>query len=187
MTEAHAWNHQDITDLRRLVHEGQSTTDIARALGLTRGQVSGKIFRLNLCGLRIDNMHENLKASRGKSRKRKALKPHPVPRPVAKPMLSFSDVLEAVAKESGHDKRMLLGERRWRRLAYPRQLVMLIARQRCPWLSTVQIGRYLNRDHSTVCSGCRAAEARLKENGDYLRLYQAVNYRLDGMLEQEAA
>lgn len=94
-------------------------------------------------------------------------------------MISFADVLETVAQESGQDKRLLLGPRRYRCVAYPRQLVMLIARERCPWASTNMVGRWLDRDHTTVCSGIRAAKKRLETDEDYRALYEAVLSRLD--------
>ena len=68
--------------------------------------------------------------------------------------VSFDDVLRATIEESGHDRRMLLGPRRLRPLAYARQITMLVAREQCPWMSTTQIGRYLGgRDHTTVVHG----------------------------------
>lgn len=62
----------------------------------------------------------------------------------------------------------LLGKDRAARLVRPRQLFMLRAAE--AGFSTMRIGRFLGRDHTTVMHGIRAARARLEiggaENGD---------------------
>lgn len=98
----------------------------------------------------------------------------------------FVDILRAVASESGQTPALLLGPRRNRDVAWPRHLVMLIARRLCPMLSFPRIGQMLGgRDHTTILDGCKKAEMRLKEFPHYRQQYEAVMRRLGA--DSEAA
>lgn len=77
-----------------------------------------------------------------------------------------AEMLHAIAAiaaaAGGIEFDQLLGPRRARRLARPRQMVCYLARQHCPGLSLPDIARLLRRkDHTTVLHACRATEARL--------------------------
>jgi len=44
------WTAQQVADLKRLWRAGKSATEIALALGVTRGAITGKLDRLGLMG-----------------------------------------------------------------------------------------------------------------------------------------
>ena len=92
--------------------------------------------------------------------------------------IRFVDIVRIVADESGNEPGVLLGPRRTRDIAWARHLVMLVARDECPWLSFPHIGRMINRDHTTVMSGCKAAERRIGQFDHYRRLYEAILRRV---------
>jgi len=81
--------------------------------------------------------------------------------------LSMIEVVEAVARASGLDRKDLLGCRRTRQLARARQLAMLLVRELCPGASLPAIGYLLNRHHSTVLYGCRRAAVLLERDATF--------------------
>lgn len=95
--------------------------------------------------------------------------------------LSMIEVVEAVARASGVDRKDLLGCRRPRQLARARQLAMLLVRELCPGASLPAIGYLLNRHHTTVLYGCRRAafllerDATFRQRCEEARRYLAPN------------
>ena len=77
---------------------------------------------------------------------------------------TMMEVVEAVARASGLDRKDLFGCRRTRRLARARQLAMFLVRDLCPGASLHAIGHLLNRDHTTVLYGCRRAASLLERD-----------------------
>lgn len=72
--------------------------------------------------------------------------------------LNFRLILTAVAEYYNIGIADLKGQSRKQNITVPRQVAMFLARK---WLtvSTNQIGRDINRDHSTVINGCRKIES----------------------------
>lgn len=71
-------------------------------------------------------------------------------------------IIKAVAQKHLVTVKEMLSDRRDKHLAMARQEACYELRARTE-LSTPQIGRLLNRDHSTVLHGCRRHEARLMD------------------------
>ncbi len=82
------------------------------------------------------------------------------------------DIVQAVSLASGICEQDLLGPRRARQFARPRQLAMFICRERCHHLSLPVIGRCLgDRHHTTVMYGAKIAEHMITIDQDLLYLY----------------
>ncbi len=94
--------------------------------------------------------------------------------------LSMMEVVEAVARASGLDRKDLLGRRRTRPLARARHLAMYLVRELCPGASLPAIGYLLDRDHTTVLYGCRQAAALLERDAAFRRLREQARRDLDG-------
>lgn len=71
----------------------------------------------------------------------------------------------------------LLSERRARRVARPRQLVMYLAKELTD-LSYPQMGRVLRRDHTTVQHGIKQARKLLDYDEEFRRMYRQARKRL---------
>lgn len=70
--------------------------------------------------------------------------------------ISAQQVINAVAADVGLLPSALLSKARYRSIARPRQIAMLLTRRLCPHLSYPDIGRRLGgRDHTTVLHGVR--------------------------------
>ena len=78
--------------------------------------------------------------------------------PVA--VLSMREIAEQVANERGMLPDELRGPRRLDPIVQARQEAMR-RMYRSGRFTTTQIGRFFNRDHTTVCYSVKAAEARL--------------------------
>ncbi len=86
----------------------------------------------------------------------------------------FSGRAMAVAAlAAGFTVESLLTRRRWTELVKARYAVMLAMRRR--EVSYPSIGRRLHRDHSTVMTGVRRAEALLETCPDFAALFAAVD------------
>lgn len=92
--------------------------------------------------------------------------------------MNAHDILLTVSEESGisHDD-ILRPDHHWR-YAWPRQLAMLLIRERCGY-SLHKIARIMRRDHTTILHGCRAARDRMTAVPDYAALHARVCDRLD--------
>lgn len=79
---------------------------------------------------------------------------------VAPPPVTMLSIASRVAEEYGFTVRELVSEHRDRRVVWARQTAMWRMRQVDKW-STTQIGRFFNRDHTTVIHACRRVEERM--------------------------
>lgn len=75
-------------------------------------------------------------------------------------MIFVAQIIEAVAQHHGISAEAIKSPSRKREDAWPRQEVMYLAGQLTKH-SSVRIGQFLNRDHSTVLSGAKRAEQRV--------------------------
>ncbi|MFN3387482.1 MAG: helix-turn-helix domain-containing protein [Allosphingosinicella sp.] len=80
-----------------------------------------------------------------------------------RPRRTVAEVVLLVSSEFGVSRAELVSEHRGREIAHPRQVVMYLASQVTP-ASLPQIGRRLNRDHTTVMHGIRAVRKRMAED-----------------------
>lgn len=78
-------------------------------------------------------------------------------------MTTITDCILAVSREFRIPLPRLLGERRAREIARPRQIAMWLA-VRATGSSLPQIGRALNRDHTTVLHGIGVIEDLREKN-----------------------
>lgn len=85
-------------------------------------------------------------------------------------------ILERTADAFGVSVADLVDHDRAQHLTWARQSAMLLMRYLLPWLSVQDIARALDRDHSTVLSGIRAARARGRQPAH--RHYQRLLLRL---------
>lgn len=70
-------------------------------------------------------------------------------------------IKKIVARHSGIRVAALVGQRRGRLEAWPRQMLCFLAREHCAGLSLPRIGAAINRDHTTILHAVRAVTARL--------------------------
>lgn len=90
-------------------------------------------------------------------------------------LVSF--VIDTAARVLDLDRNMILSDRRDREAAWPRQIVMSLARKYTNQTVT-QIGRILNRDHSTVCFAISTCEERLRSDPEFAHIYGKVEQAL---------
>lgn len=95
--------------------------------------------------------------------------------------LAIGTILAEVADEFGVKEHLLRADMREHRFTKPRQAVMALTRQ-LTGRSYATIGRILRRDHTTVCSGCRAHERHMAADPTYAARVRAVSERLQGRL-----
>jgi len=92
--------------------------------------------------------------------------------------LQVSEILDIVSKHFGIRLQELLGRKRTRSVAYPRQIAMYLARKLTP-LSLEEIGMHFGgRDHSTVLHAERTIEAALDGNGSLAQVVSQLRSRL---------
>ena len=97
------------------------------------------------------------------------------------PGLPLAAIIEAACRVFDIKREDLIGPRRARYLAWPRQIVMHIARDKCPQLSLPQIGRLIGgRDHTTIMYGIKAAQIRLEDSESFRNAYAKVVEELGG-------
>jgi chromosomal replication initiation ATPase DnaA len=72
--------------------------------------------------------------------------------------------IDAIAQEHGYTVEDILGKSRLKRLVYVRRLCVLMLREK--GYSTTEIGRVLNRDHSTIVQAlkCMQQSAHVSEH-----------------------
>lgn len=111
------------------------------------------------------------------SKEKKPAPPLPAPPPVAAvPRLGL--ILDCAAAASGIPRDHLIGVRRARYLAWPRQVAMLVCAELAPQASLPQIGRAFNRDHTTIMHGIKAARARLPTCAYTRELYDVIRAKV---------
>lgn len=82
-------------------------------------------------------------------------------------------VMGAVAQAWGVQMADLLGRRRCRGVAIPRQAAMALAVAQCSHLSIAEIGRQIGRDHTTVLNAMRRHTSRMQD-GPYAERAEAA-------------
>lgn len=95
------------------------------------------------------------------------------------PSVSVKDVVVAVSREAGIPTEALLGRSRQQPLARWRHLAFLLAHE-LTYQPLMQIGRAMNRDHSTVWNGCRRAKERMQGDAELRRAYDKLKGSLVG-------
>ena len=99
--------------------------------------------------------------------------------------ISAAQVIDAVAFDTKLTPAMLISQARYRQIARPRQVAMLLMRRLCPHLSFPEIGRRLGgRDHTTILHGVRKIYALLPHDAELADQINRVEARL---LAQAAA
>ena len=78
---------------------------------------------------------------------------------------TLTDICRATSKYFGVPARDLKGRSRQRGIVLPRQLLMYIAHQLYDH-GIQKIGKFLDRDHSTVSHGCQVIERKLTEDSE---------------------
>ena len=78
-------------------------------------------------------------------------------------MIDENQILDAVGKIFGVTPKGLKSKIRTQRVALARQVVMYLLRNENR-MSTIEIGEFLNRDHSTVIHGSRMIAARIAKD-----------------------
>ena len=94
------------------------------------------------------------------------------------PKVQVRDVVIAVSVYAGIDTRALLGRCRARELAQWRQLIYLLCYE-LTYQSLPTIGDALNRNHTTVLSGCKKYRERMAESREWRQAYDTVRQELD--------
>lgn len=102
--------------------------------------------------------------------------PPPPTRPHIPPRVS--QILGCAAEAMGIALEHLIGPRRARVLAWPRQVAMLVCVEMAPHASLPQIGRAFNRDHTTIMHGVKAARLRLPTCAYTRELYDAIKAKV---------
>ena len=72
---------------------------------------------------------------------------------------TMASILAEVSEETGITVAEFKSDARFRKIAWPRQYAMWRMVQENRW-SLPQIGRFFNRDHTTVIHACRQVEKR---------------------------
>ena len=95
------------------------------------------------------------------------------------PSVSIKDVVIAVSREAGIPTEVMLGRGRKHALARWRHLAFLLAHE-LTHEPLMQIGRAMNRDHSTVWNGCRRAKERMRDDAELRFSYDKLKINLRG-------
>lgn len=116
--------------------------------------------------------------SRSARRDRPPKKAIPAPRPPVGGRVTVNAVIDVTAYVAQISRDDLLSTKRYRHIAWPRQIAMMIARDLTP-RSFPEIGRTMGgRDHSTIIHGARAAAARCEADPEQAALAGRVHARL---------
>lgn len=96
---------------------------------------------------------------------------------------SMKHILREVCEECDVTRDEILGERRLKRIVWPRHVAILLIYRNCKRATYAGIGRAMNRDHSTVMTAIRKAAARVdrshpKFDPIFTDLYDRVRARL---------
>ena len=91
----------------------------------------------------------------------------------------MADIAAAVSEHFGFSVRDLRGPRKFRKLAYPRFLFCLLARELA--LKTFpEIGAYLSRDHTTVIYAERKAREMIEADDGMAAAFLSIQNELTG-------
>lgn len=86
-------------------------------------------------------------------------------------LYTMAEVLAAVARTTGLSAEAIRGKRRTEKMCGARHLAVLLICDLCPEKSLTQIGRFLNRDHTTIIHGRKAALRRLDHDPAFRQAY----------------
>ena len=95
------------------------------------------------------------------------------------PSVQIKDVVIAVSREAGIPTEVMLGRGRKHALARWRHLAFLLAHE-LTHEPLMQIGRAMNRDHSTVWNGCKRANERMQDDEKLRSAYVKIKASLVG-------
>lgn len=87
-------------------------------------------------------------------------------------------VLRTVGEVFGVSVEELLGPRRHRRLAWPRQAAIWMLQEAVPRVTCLELAELFGRDHTTVLYSVQAAQERAKAEPGYAALVAEVWQRL---------
>lgn len=94
-------------------------------------------------------------------------------------------IQECVAAHFGVSVADILGSRRLRRIAFPRQIAMYLSRQMTNVTLTV-IGEHFNqRDYSTVLYACRTVETQMEVDAKTRAALSALKEKVTARLEEK--
>lgn len=95
----------------------------------------------------------------------------------ASQQITAGDVILAVCEHFGVEEKELLGRGRARHIAVPRQVAMYLMRKDAD-VSLEEVGKALNRDHTTVLHGYRKIEDELETNANLRGDVMTIRERL---------
>ena len=98
----------------------------------------------------------------------------PVPRTR---MRTMKEILTIVADEFQVEEIHLMSKRRTLEITLPRHVAMYLGKQ-CTHQSFPQIGRFFNRDHTTVLHGVGVVERRMREDAKFHQLVNMLRSRI---------
>lgn len=102
-------------------------------------------------------------------------------KPKQKPLLvapRIARVMDAACEACGITREEMLGTRRSRRVAQPRQLAMLVAYEVATHASVPQISHAFCRDHTTVLHAVHAMRERMQTEPELARLYHEIRAKV---------
>jgi chromosomal replication initiation ATPase DnaA len=94
------------------------------------------------------------------------------------PRILIRDIQAKVADHYGLTVPALTSAARWRKLAWPRQVAMHLAKRLTPH-NLSEIGRRFNRDHATVLHAVRQIEARRIGDAELDRTIRSLTAQLE--------
>lgn len=93
--------------------------------------------------------------------------------PAITKVVSLEKLYMKIEKETGYTKEQIQGKSRKRELVYVRHIFTKVLRDKT-LLSLAQIGKEINRDHTTVLAGIAVINSRIKMYDDVKQLYQKI-------------
>jgi chromosomal replication initiation ATPase DnaA len=90
-----------------------------------------------------------------------------------------NDILRAVSDASLVHEDEIMGDRRDRYVARPRQVLCYLIRELRPRLGIVQVGKFMNRDHSTITHAVKTIHGLLdRGEEDVVQIYRDAKREL---------
>ena len=90
----------------------------------------------------------------------------------------MAEVLDAVSRDSGIDREVLVAPGQWRPAVRARHLIMVMIRELYPQATLATIGLLLHRERTTVFYGCRRAEVLLHRDRSFHAAYRRTRLAL---------
>jgi chromosomal replication initiation ATPase DnaA len=101
-------------------------------------------------------------------------------------MVTKEQVLSAACDVMGESRSTLLGRARDKRVSRVRHMIMYLIRDLCG-TSTVFIGLFLNREHTSVTNGQQRADYLLEHDETFRESHRMILSRLADMQRQQVA